>query len=421
MNVLILGGGGREHAFAIKIQESTLCNNLHVAPGNAGTAQIAKNHSIDILDFEAVKALVNSESIDILLVGPEAPLVEGICDYFKSELPELLVIGPSKAGAQLEGSKAYAKEFMAEFDIPTAAYVEININNIEDGYRYIEENAGPYVLKADGLAAGKGVLIISDGQEAKDSLKKMLNGQFGAASKKVVIEEFLDGVEFSVFVLTDGQYYSLLPIAKDYKRIGEGDKGPNTGGMGAVSPVPFVDDELISEVKKKIIIPTISGLQKRNINYQGFIFFGLIKVNDEPYVIEYNCRMGDPETEVVLPRLQSDLIELFEALRDQKLYEISISKKEEFATTVVMVSGGYPGSYNKGYPITGIEQVTESMVYQAGTIKSDDGGIITNGGRVLAVTSFGKDIQESVNKSLYSIDRIDFEQKNYRKDIGFDL
>lgn len=421
MNVLILGGGGREHAFAVKIQESTLCTNLHVAPGNAGTGQIAKNHSIDILDFEEVKSLVNSESIDVLLVGPEAPLVEGIYDYFKSELPELLVIGPSKAGAQLEGSKAYAKEFMAEFDIPTAAYVEININNIDDGYRYIDEHTGPYVLKADGLAAGKGVLIISDAQEAKDSLKEMLNGQFGAASKKVVIEEFLDGIEFSVFVLTDGQYYSLLPIAKDYKRIGEGDKGPNTGGMGAVSPVPFVDNELISKVKKKIIIPTISGLQKRNINYQGFIFFGLIKVNNEPYVIEYNCRMGDPETEVVLPRLQSDLMELFEALRDQKLYEISITEKEEFATTVVMVSGGYPGSYSKGYPITGIEQVTESMVYQAGTKKSANGITITNGGRVLAVTSFGNDIQEAVDKSLNSINRIEFEHKNYRKDIGFDL
>ena len=422
MNVLILGGGGREHAFALKIQESPLCDALHVAPGNAGTAQIARNHDIDILDFSSVRHIVETEGIDLLLVGPEAPLVAGIADYFAKEMPELLVIGPSREGAQLEGSKAYAKEFMAENEIPTAAYIEVDINNISDGFKHIDTTAGPYVLKADGLAAGKGVLIIEDRATAKKSLEEMLNGQFGAASNKVVIEAFLDGIEFSVFVLTDGQYYALLPIAKDYKRIGEGDTGPNTGGMGAVSPVPFVDQELMSKVKSKIIIPTLTGLQKRNINYHGFIFFGLIMVNNEPYVIEYNCRMGDPETEVVMPRLNNDLLELFESLRTQNLHEISIDKTDGYTTTVVMVSGGYPAQYHKGYPISGLNEVTDSIVYHSGTKQEDAAvDVVTNGGRVLAITSTSASINEAVEKSLRSIDKINFEKKNYRKDIGFDL
>jgi phosphoribosylamine--glycine ligase len=422
MNVLILGGGGREHAFALKIQESPLCDSLHVAPGNAGTAQIAHNHNIDILDFGAVKAVVESEGIDTLLVGPEAPLVAGITDYFAKEMPELLVIGPGREGAQLEGSKAYAKEFMAENNIPTAAYLEVTLSNIHEGYQHIDHSPGPYVLKADGLAAGKGVLIIEDRAAAKKSLEEMLNGQFGAASKKVVIEAFLDGIEFSVFVLTDGKYYSLLPVAKDYKRIGEGDTGPNTGGMGAVSPVPFVDYDMMTKVKNKIIIPTLTGLQKRNIKYNGFIFLGLIVVDNEPYVIEYNCRMGDPETEVVLPRLNNDLLELFEALKTQNLHEISIDKTDGYTTTVVMVSGGYPATYDKGYPIQGLEEVTDSIVYHSGTKQADASvDMVTNGGRVLAITSTGASIDEAVNKSLASIDKIKFEKKNYRKDIGFDL
>ncbi len=422
MNVLILGGGGREHAFALKIQESPLCDSLHVAPGNAGTAQIAHNHDIDIMNFAAVRNIVETESIDLLLVGPEAPLVAGITDYFAEVLPELQVIGPEREGAQLEGSKAFAKEFMAENDIPTAAYLEVSISNISEGFKHIDNTTGPYVLKADGLAAGKGVLIIDDRATAKSSLEEMLNGQFGTASKKVVIEEFLDGIEFSVFVLTDGKYYALLPIAKDYKRIGEGDTGLNTGGMGAVSPVPFVDLELMSKVKNKIIIPTLTGLQKRNINYNGFLFFGIIKVDNEPYVIEYNCRMGDPETEVVLPRLNNDLLELFESLRTQNLHEISIDKTDGYTTTVVMVSGGYPAQYQKGYPISGLGEVTDSIVYHSGTKQEEPVvDVITNGGRVLAITSTGTSVKEAVDKSLRSIDRINFEKKNYRKDIGFDL
>ena len=422
MNVLILGGGGREHAFALKIQESSLCNSLHVAPGNAGTAQIAHNHNIDIMDFAAVGAIVKSKDIDLLLVGPEAPLVTGITDYFATEMPELQVIGPGREGAQLEGSKAYAKEFMAENDIPTAAYLEVDINNIQKGYEHIDQTPGPYVLKADGLAAGKGVLIIDDRTAAKKSLEKMLNGQFGTASNTVVIEAFLDGIEFSVFVLTDGQYYALLPIAKDYKRIGEGDTGPNTGGMGAVSPVPFVDQSLMTKVKNQIIIPTLTGLQKRNITYKGFIFFGLIMVDNEPYVIEYNCRMGDPETEVVMPRLNNDLLELLGSLRTQNLHEISIDKTDGYTTTVVMVSGGYPSQYDKGYPITGLDEITDSIVYHSGTKRKDPSvDVLTNGGRVLAITSTGASINEAVLKSLKAIDKIKFEKKNYRKDIGFDL
>ncbi len=420
MNILILGSGGREHAFAWKLSQSPSIKNIFIAPGNAGTEEIGENLSLDIMDFDEVADAVVEREIDILLVGPEAPLVEGIADYFKERYPQVQVIGPSKKGAQLEGSKSFAKEFMKEYDIPTAAYLEVTSDNLSEGLNHIATTSGPYVLKADGLAAGKGVLIISDPIEAQEELKSMIGGKFGKASRKVVIEEFLDGIEFSVFVLTDGQYYALLPIAKDYKRIGEGDIGPNTGGMGAVSPVPFVDPELLQKVRKKIILPTLSGLQDRQIDYHGFIFFGLIKVGDEPFVIEYNCRMGDPETEVVLPRLQNDMLELFEAMVEQNLYEIPIEKDPRYATTVVMVSGGYPGSYEKGHRIKGIKKVEDTIVFHAGT-KSKNDKVKTNGGRVLALTSFGESIKEAVKKSKKAAEKIDFEDKYYRKDIGFDL
>ena len=420
MNILILGNGGREHAFAWKLKQSPGCSNLYIAPGNAGTAQLGQNIDIDILDFEKVEEIVEQKNIDLLLVGPEAPLVEGITDYFNRKKPQLRVIGPSKKGAQLEGSKSFAKEFMAEFGIPTAAYFEVTQDNLDAGLAHIRNSKGPYVLKADGLAAGKGVLIIADPNEAQDELKKMIGGRFGKASEKVVIEAFLDGIEFSVFVLTDGTYYALLPIAKDYKRIGEGDTGPNTGGMGAVSPVPFVTKEMISKVRQKIIMPTLSGLVQRNIPYVGFIFLGLIKIGDEPYVIEYNCRMGDPETEVVLPRLENDLVELFEALFNKELYNISIKKDDRFATTMVMVSEGYPDSYPKGRLISGLDGINDSLVFHSGT-KSKNSEVVTNGGRVLAITSFGEDIEKAVAISKANADKINFDGKYYRKDIGFDL
>jgi phosphoribosylamine--glycine ligase len=420
MNILILGSGGREHAFAWKLHQSTNCNQLYIAPGNAGTATVGINLDIDILDFHQIEEIIEEHDINIMVVGPEAPLVEGIWDYFKKNKPELKVIGPSKKGAQLEGSKAFAKEFMAEYDIPTASYIEISAGNIDNGLEYINRHKGPYVLKADGLAAGKGVLILNDPEEAKDELKKMLAGKFGRASEKVVIEEFLDGIEFSVFILTDGSYYTLLPIAKDYKRIGENDTGLNTGGMGAISPVPFVDAELMDKVKKRIILPTLSGLKDRRIAYEGFIFFGLIRVDNEPMVIEYNCRMGDPETEVVLPRLKNDLLELFEALGENELYEIPLQKDHRYASTVVMVSGGYPEQYEKGKVIKGIENVTDSIVFHSGTSQKGS-DIITNGGRVLAITSFGDTIEEAVNKSTSTAEKIQYDQKYYRKDIGFDL
>lgn len=420
MNILILGSGGREHAFAWKLSQSALCDNLYIAPGNAGTSALGENIDIDILDFEKIEEVIKAKNIEMLLVGPEAPLVEGITDYFSKNVPELKVIGPSQEGSKLEGSKAYAKEFMMENEIPTAAYIEVTKGNLKDGLLHIEQTEGPYVLKADGLAAGKGVLIISDKKEAQEELKKMLGGRFGKASEKVVIEEFLDGIEFSVFVLTDGSYYALLPIAKDYKRIGEGDTGLNTGGMGAVSPVPFVTSDIIDQVRKKIIMPTLSGLQSRNIDYHGFIFLGLIKVGDEVKVIEYNCRMGDPETEVVMPRLQNDLVELFNALFEKELYNIPIDKDERYATTVVMVSEGYPGSYEKGREINQIDTIEDSIVFHSGT-KAKQSKVVTNGGRVLAITSFGDTIQEAVTQSLKSADSIQFDGKYYRKDIGFDL
>jgi len=421
MNVLILGGGGREHTFAWKINQSPLCKNLHVIPGNAGTANIATNYNLDILDFEAVLNYVKSRSIDLLIVGPEAPLVEGIVNYFEKHMPGLMVLGPKKKGAMLEGSKAFAKEFMKQYNIPTADYLEVTKSNLEAGLEHIEDREGPYVLKADGLAAGKGVLIIQNKEEAKAELKEMLGGKFGSASHTVVIEEFLSGLEFSVFIMTDGQYYILLPEAKDYKRIGEGDTGLNTGGMGAISPVPFVDAEMVNKVRERIILPTLSGLQDRDIEYRGFIFFGLIEVQGEPYVIEYNCRMGDPETEVVLPRINNDFLEVCTALFEKDLYEIGLDKDPRTAATVMTVSEGYPEAYEKGRPIEISEgQIEDSIVFHAGT-KINNGQVITNGGRVIAVTSLAENHQEAIAKSMKSIESIRFEGKYYRKDIGFDL
>ena len=421
MNVLILGGGGREHTFAWKIKQSPRCQELHVIPGNAGTASIATNHDLDILDFEAVQTCVQDHDIDLVIVGPEQPLVAGIVDYFEEHMPSLLVLGPKQQGAMLEGSKAYAKEFMKQYGIPTADYLEVTKTNLAEGLAHIDQTTGPYVLKADGLAAGKGVLIISDQAAAKEELKSMLGGKFGSASKTVVIEKFLSGLEFSVFVMTDGQYYIQLPEAKDYKRIGEGDTGLNTGGMGAISPVPFVDQVMIDKVKERIILPTLNGLQDRKIDYRGFIFFGLIEVKGEPFVIEYNCRMGDPETEVVLPRVENDFLELCTAVFEKTLHEIDLDKDPRTAATVMTVSGGYPGSYEKGKVIEFDEKhLGDSIIFHAGT-KSKDDRVITNGGRVIAVTSLAPNHHKAVATSMKSIESISFDGKYYRKDIGFDL
>ncbi|MFK7810399.1 MAG: phosphoribosylamine--glycine ligase [Saprospiraceae bacterium] len=422
MNVLLIGGGGREHALSWKLNQSPLCDQLFVAPGNAGTAECGKNVSLDLSDFNVVKDFILSENVEMLVVGPEEPLVRGIYDFCKSqsELEKLIIVGPSKEGAKLEGSKAYAKKFMADYDIPTASYKEFNSANLQDGFAFINAQTPPIVLKADGLAAGKGVLILENKDEAKAELKEMLDGKFGAASSSVVIESFLDGIEFSVFVLTDGEQYQVLPVAKDYKRIGEGDQGPNTGGMGAVSPPPFVDAALMEKVTKRIIEPTIKGLQDRKITYKGFIFIGLIRVGGEPYVIEYNCRMGDPETEVVIPRIQNDLMELFLAMENGELKNTTIKSDPRAATTVMLVSGGYPGSYEKGKAITGVEAAMDSIIFHAGT-KMDNETLLTNGGRVIAVTSFGDDFKSALKVSQGNAERIDFEGKYYRKDIGFDL
>lgn len=423
MNILILGSGGREHALAWKLTQSPLCDKLFIAPGNAGTAQCGTNVNINPNDFSSVKLFCLENVIGMVVVGPEEPLVRGIYDYFQADksINDIIVIGPSKEGAQLEGSKAYAKQFMADFKIPTAAYQAFTSETLAEGLAFIDQQTPPIVLKADGLAAGKGVLILEDKASAKTELQAMLSGKFGTASNTVVIEQFLSGIEFSVFVLTDGTSYHILPVAKDYKRIGEGDKGLNTGGMGAVSPVPFVDDALMKKVNKKIIKPTIAGLQKREIAYAGFIFLGLIKVDDEPYVIEYNCRLGDPETEVVLPRIQCDLVELFRALAQTKsLKKVKLKIDPRSATTIMLVSGGYPEAYEKGKTISGIEKIEDSLVFQAGTKMNED-QILTNGGRVIAITSYGKDFQEALNISNKNAEIIDFEGKYYRKDIGFDL
>lgn len=423
MNILLLGSGGREHAFAWKMIQSPLCDTLFVAPGNAGTAQIAKNIDISATDFEAIKALVIKENIEMVVVGPEDPLVKGIYDFFLNDqaLKHIPVIGPSKIGATLEGSKEFAKEFLMKHKIPTAAYDSFTAETVEKGCEFLETLQPPYVLKADGLAAGKGVLIIQDLAEAQSELRNMLVHQkFGEASSKVVIEEFLDGIELSCFVLTDGKSYKILPTAKDYKRIGEGDTGLNTGGMGAVSPVPYVDAVLMEKIETRIVKPTIEGFQKDGIPYKGFVFIGLINVNNEPIVIEYNVRMGDPETEVVVPRLKSDLVELFLAVANEKLDEFNLEVDERSATTVMIVSGGYPEDFEKGKVITGLETVTDSIVFHAGT-KLDNGNVVTNGGRVMAITSYGDNFQEALNKSYKNVNQLHFEKMNFRKDIGFDL
>ncbi len=423
MNILLLGSGGREHAFAWKMVQSPLCDTLFMAPGNAGTAEIATNVAIAVTDFEAIKALVIKENIEMVVVGPEDPLVKGIYDFFLNDaaLSHIPVIGPSKIGATLEGSKEFAKEFLVKHNIPTAAYDSFTAETVEQGFAFLETLAPPYVLKADGLAAGKGVLIIQDLAEAQSELRNMLVGQkFGAASSKVVIEEFLDGIELSCFVLTDGKSYKILPTAKDYKRIGEGDTGLNTGGMGAVSPVPYVDAVLMEKIETRIVKPTIAGLQKDGIPYKGFVFIGLINVKNEPLVIEYNVRMGDPETEVVVPRLQSDLVELFLAVANEKLDEFELKIDPRSATTVMMVSGGYPEDFEKGKVISGLDKVENSIVFHAGT-KFDNGNVVTNGGRVMAITSYGDSFQEALAQSYKNVAEISWENVYFRKDIGFDL
>ncbi|WP_172915852.1 phosphoribosylamine--glycine ligase [Capnocytophaga canimorsus] len=423
MNILILGSGGREHAFALKISQSSLCSRLFVAPGNGGTSQIAENINIVPTDFQSVKKIVLEKNITMVIVGPEDPLVHGIYDFFQkdTDLSHVQVVGPSQKGATLEGSKEFAKEFMKRHQIPTAKYESFTAETLQKGYEFLETLSPPYVLKADGLAAGKGVLIVQQLEEAKAELKNMLmNQKFGAAGKKVVIEQFLSGIELSCFVLTDGTNYKILPTAKDYKRIGEADTGLNTGGMGAVSPVPFADASLMQKIENRIVKPTILGLQKEKIIYQGFIFIGLIKVNDDPYVIEYNVRMGDPETEVVLPRIKSDLIPIFKSLKDNTLHQTALEIIPESATTVMMVSGGYPEDYEKGKIISGIENVKDSIVFHAGTTLKNN-NLETSGGRVLAVTSFGQNFKEALQKSYESIAKIHFDKMYFRKDIGFDL
>ncbi|AZJ33061.1 phosphoribosylamine--glycine ligase [Tenacibaculum mesophilum] len=423
MNILILGSGGREHAFAKKLSESTKINNLFVAPGNAGTDAIAKNVAINPTDFAQVKETVLQHDINMVVVGPEAPLVEGVHDFFLAdeELKNIPVIGPKKDGALLEGSKDFSKQFMEKHNIPTARYQSFTTETLAEGKKFLESLGAPYVLKADGLAAGKGVLILNNLDEAKAELEEMLSNQkFGSASSTVVIEEFLKGIELSVFVLTDGKNYKILPSAKDYKRIGEGDTGLNTGGMGAISPVPFATGDFLTKVEELIVKPTIDGLQKDGIDYRGFIFIGLMNDNGNPSVVEYNVRMGDPETEVVLPRIQSDLVDLFEGVATQTLGEKSYEVTPQTATTVMLVSGGYPEAYEKGKEITGFNTVEDSIVFHAGTTLKD-GKVVTSGGRVMAITSFGDSMEEALEKSYKNIDKITFDKMNYRKDIGFDL
>ena len=423
MNVLVLGSGGREHTFAWKIANSPLCGSLFVAPGNSGTAGIATNLEIGVNNFQSIKKAVLKHDIQMVIVGPEDPLVRGIHDFFLNDptLKYTAVIGPQKAAAQLEGSKEFAKEFLFRHQIPTAAYQSFTAHEIEKGYAFLETLSPPYVLKADGLAAGKGVLIIKDLNEAKTELKQMLlDSKFGAASAKVVIEEFLDGIELSCFVLTDGKNYKILPTAKDYKRIGEGDTGLNTGGMGAISPVPFANETLMAKIEARIVAPTIEGLKIDQLPYKGFVFIGLIVVNNEPMVIEYNVRMGDPETEAVLPRVNTDLMEIFVAIKDQTLNQIDIEISPETAATVVLVSGGYPGPYEKGHPIKGLESVENALVFHAGA-KNDGDKIVTSGGRVVAVTAFGNDYKAALSKSYQAISKITFQGMNYRRDLGFDL
>ncbi|GAK88242.1 phosphoribosylamine-glycine ligase [Nonlabens ulvanivorans] len=423
MNVLILGSGGREHAFAYSISKSSLLSQLFVAPGNAGTAQIATNVALGVTDFQSIKEFVLENNVQMVVVGPEAPLVEGIYDYFQEDaaLKDVNVIGPSKQAAMLEGSKEFAKEFMERNEVPTAAYQSFTATSLKEGMAFIDSLKPPFVLKADGLAGGKGVLIISNAQEAKESLEEMLvGGKFGAASNKVVIEEFLDGIEMSVFVLTDGDSYKILPTAKDYKRIGEGDTGLNTGGMGAVSPVPFANDVLMQKIEQNVVIPTIDGFKKENLVYKGFVFIGLMIVDQEPLVIEYNVRMGDPETEAVLPRISSDLLSHLNAFATTSLGQENLVIDERSATTVMCVAGGYPEAYDKGMEITGLDEVVDSIVFHAGTTVKD-GKVVTNGGRVMTVTSYGADFNEALKKSYQNVDKLHFDRMYYRTDIGFDL
>ncbi|MCC7506962.1 MAG: phosphoribosylamine--glycine ligase [Saprospiraceae bacterium] len=422
MHILLLGSGGREHALAWKLSQSKRCTQLFIAPGNAGTPAHGQNVALNPLDFDAVGRFVLDNQIDMVVVGPEEPLVRGIWDYFQADarLQRIAVIGPSKAGAVLEGSKGWAKQFMQRHKIPTAAYREFNAGQLEEGLEYLAQHTLPIVLKADGLAAGKGVVICQSRAEAQEELRDMLGGKFGDASARVVVEEFLSGIEFSVFVLTDGKTYRILPEAKDYKRIGEGDKGPNTGGMGAVSPVPFVDAELWEKVEQRIIVPTVKGLRKEKIPYKGFIFFGLIRVGTDPYVIEYNCRMGDPETEVVIPRLKNDLVQLLDNCARGTLGRVKIRQDRRAATTIFLVSGGYPGDYAKGKVISGLDAVKGSLAFHAGTSEKN-GEVLTAGGRVLALTSYGKDFRAALRKSRRNAKAVQFEGKYFRRDIGKDL
>ena len=423
MNILVLGSGGREHTFAWKIKKSPLCSHLFVAPGNSGTAELAINLQVEVNDFEGIKAAVLKHKIDMVIVGPEDPLVNGIHDYFLNDnsLKKVTVIGPQKAAAQLEGSKEFAKEFLFRHGIPTAGYQSFKVNELKKGYDFLESLSPPYVLKADGLAAGKGVLIIDEIDDAKTELKKMLvDSKFGDASAKVVIEEFLDGIELSCFVLTDGENYKILPTAKDYKRIGEGDTGLNTGGMGAISPVPFVNNILLDKIEEQIVKPTINGLKKDKLPYRGFIFIGLIVVDNQPMVIEYNVRMGDPETEAVLPRLNTDLMELFVAIRDQTLNKIYLDINSKSATSVVLVSGGYPEAYAKGMEISGLEAVSDAIIFHAGA-ENINGKVVTSGGRVIAVTALGEDYKSALATTYQAVSKINFKGMNYRKDLGFDL
>ncbi len=423
MNILLLGSGGREHALAWKITQSTKCSKLFVAPGNAGIGNIATNVALNPTDFNAVKQFVLDNNVEMVVVGPEDPLVKGIYDFFKNDtaLNNIPVIGPSQHGAQLEGSKEFAKQFLVKNNIPTAKYQAFTKDTVDAGCAFLATLQPPYVLKADGLAAGKGVVILNNLNDAQEELKNMLvDAKFGDASSKVVIEEFLDGIELSCFVLTDGKSYKILPTAKDYKRIGEGDTGLNTGGMGAVSPVPFANEEFMQKVEQQIVIPTINGLKNDAIEYKGFVFIGLIKVGDNPFVIEYNVRMGDPETEVVIPRIKSDIVELFQAVANETLENTVLEIDERTATTVMIVSGGYPEDYEKGKVISGLDQVKNSIVFHAGTAEKD-GNVVTNGGRVIAVTSYGNNFKEALKQSYENVEKINFDKKYFRTDLGFDL
>jgi len=424
MNILILGSGGREHAFSWKIAQSTKCDQLYIAPGNAGTAALGQNVALDVNDFDGIAAFVREKSIQLVVVGPEDPLVRGIKDYFENTpaLKDVGVVGPSKAGAQLEGSKDFSKQFMDKYAIPTARSKTFTRDTLEEGLNYVTSHPTPVVLKADGLAAGKGVIIAETNDEACDTLKEMLlDAKFGEASSRVVVEQFLAGIEVSVFVLTDGKNYKILPEAKDYKRIGENDQGLNTGGMGAVTPVPFVDKAFMSKVEERIIKPTIDGLNSENIQYQGFIFIGLMNMDGEPYVIEYNVRMGDPETEAVFTRINSDLVDLMEASTAGTLDQVDFSIDPETATTVVMVSGGYPGSYAKGHTIQGIDKVTNALVFHAGTKTGSKGEVLTNGGRVLAVTGKGNSVENALENTYNGVSQITWPDEYHRKDIGQDI